>query len=110
MARLFLSSHADLLALWLLFIQGTAALAQDRFCIVPVKDGAPTEADVGNTWRMVNNSFRIPGLPMPVFTPVNRQGEWTIDEERRFVRYRGPFPRAFWTAVNGLQSRGVTGS
>jgi hypothetical protein len=64
-----------------------------RFCIVPVRDGAPTAADVGNTWRITIESFEIPGLAAPVFTPVNRRGQWTIDSDRRLVRYDGPFPK-----------------
>src|ERR1700738_5002411 len=69
--------------------------ASDRFCIVPVKEGAPAEKDIGATWRLAGDMFRIPGLPGPVFTPVNRGGQWTIDAERKLVPYQGPFPHSF---------------
>jgi hypothetical protein len=69
--------------------------ASDRFCIVPVKEGAPTEKDIGATWRIASDMFRIPGLPGPVFTPLNRGGQWTIDAERRLVPYEGPFPHSY---------------
>jgi hypothetical protein len=69
--------------------------ASDRFCIIPVRDGAPTEKDIGATWRITSDMFRIPGLPGPVFTPVNRGGQWTIDAERRLVPYQGRFPHSF---------------
>jgi hypothetical protein len=67
-----------------------------RFCVVPVKDGFPTAADVGEAWRITNVSFRIPGLPSLVFTPQNRGGQWTIDAGRRLVPYTGPFPHTFF--------------
>jgi hypothetical protein len=67
-----------------------------RFCVVPVKDGFPTAADVGEAWRITNVSFRIPGLPSLVFTPQNRGGQWTIDADRRLVPYIGLFPHTFF--------------
>jgi hypothetical protein len=69
--------------------------AGDRFCIVPVKYGAPAEKDIGATWRIASDMFRIPGLPGPVFTPVDRGGQWTIDAERRLVPYQGSFPHSY---------------
>jgi hypothetical protein len=76
--------------------RGAAAeIPADRFCVVPVKDGPPTEADIGDTWRITSDRFLIPGLPGPVFTPVNRRDQWTIDGGRRLVRYDGPFPRSY---------------
>ncbi|HEY8564755.1 MAG TPA: hypothetical protein VIL65_04590 [Beijerinckiaceae bacterium] len=65
-----------------------------RYRIIPVADSAPTEADVGDAWRLVTNVFNIPGLPGPVFTPNNRGGEWTI-LDRRLVRYEGSYPKSF---------------
>jgi hypothetical protein len=64
-----------------------------RFCIVPVIDSAPTAADFGKSWRIFSQVFNIPGMPGPVFTPCNRGDQWTIDAQRRFVRYNGPYPR-----------------
>src|SRR5487761_2203830 len=72
-----------------------AEIAAARFCVVPVKNGEPTEADVGQTWRISSNSFRIPGLPAIVFTPTNRHGWWTIDAERRLAPYAGPYPHSY---------------
>jgi hypothetical protein len=66
-----------------------------RFCVVPVKDGAPTEADIGQTWRISSTTFRIPGLPAQVFAPTNRQGQWTIDGDRRLIPYTGPYPHSY---------------
>jgi hypothetical protein len=73
-----------------------AADSDPRFCIVPVKDGVPTGADVGEAWRITNVSFHISGLPSLVFTPQNRGGQWTIDANRRLVPYAGPFPHTFF--------------
>lgn len=76
---------------------GCAARADTtRICIVPVKDGAPTAADAGDTWRIHSTTFRIPGLPALVFTPDNRAGEWTIGGDRRLVPYAGPFPKTYF--------------
>jgi hypothetical protein len=72
-----------------------AVPAEPRFCVVPVKNGVPMAADVGQAWRVTNVSFRIPGLPSLVFTPQNRGGQWTIDANRRLVRYAGLFPHTF---------------
>ncbi len=72
-----------------------AEIAAARFCVVPVQNGEPTEADVGQTWRISSNNFRIPGLPAIVFTPTNRRGWWTIDAERRLVPYAGPYPHSY---------------
>ena len=75
-------------------VQGARADAA-RFCIIPVTDGAPTEADIGQTWRITNPTFQIPGLPALVFTPINRGGQWTIDGNRRLVPYDGLFPLTY---------------
>jgi hypothetical protein len=85
-------------ALVLAFLVPGAAAEEPgpRFCIVPIKDGGPTAADVGEAWRITNVSFRIPGLPSLVFTPQNRGGQWTIDANRRLVPYVGPFPHTFF--------------
>jgi hypothetical protein len=78
------------------FQQSAHAKSGDlRFCVVPIKDGVPTAADVGEAWRITNVSHRIPGLPSLVFTPQNRGGQWTIDKARRLVPYTGLFPRTF---------------
>ena len=74
-----------------------------RFCIVPALDGAPTAADHGDTWRISVAFFEIPHLPAPVFTPSNRRGQWTIDRNRRLVRYEGPFPKSFLDAGNWVE-------
>ena len=72
-----------------------AATVVARFCVLPVKNGEPTEADAGQTWRISSNNFRIPGLPGIVFTPTNRRGWWTIDAERRLVPYVGFYPHSY---------------
>jgi len=63
-----------------------------RFCIVPVRDGAATAADLYQPWRITEFSSRIPGLHSLVFLAPNRGGQWTIDASRRLVPYVGPFP------------------
>jgi hypothetical protein len=84
-------------ALLALFAPEACAEQQSsRFCIVPIGDGVPTAADVGQAWRITNVSFGIPGLPSLVFTPQNRGGQWTINANRRLVPYVGPFPRTFF--------------
>lgn len=85
----------------------TAASAEEfplstRVCIVPVANGVATEADVGDAWRMVSHAFDIPGLPGPVFTPTNREGEWTIID-RTYQPYEGPFPTTFFDGGNWVQ-------
>jgi hypothetical protein len=67
-----------------------------RFCVVPVKDGVPTAADIDEAWRITNVHHRIPGLPSLIFTPQNRGGQWTIDANRRLVPYNGLFPHTFF--------------
>jgi len=69
-----------------------AAPDDSPFCVLPVLDGAPTEADIGATWRITFTTFHIPGLPGPVFAPLNRGGRWTIDRGRRLVSYLDAFP------------------
>lgn len=73
-----------------------ADAVEPRFCVVPVKDGVPTAADIGEAWRITNVAYRIPGLPSLVFTPQNRGGQWTIDANRRLVPYTGLFPHTFF--------------
>jgi hypothetical protein len=90
---------AFMIATWLFACFAGHAYALDtgpRFCIVPVKDGMPTGGDVGEAWRITDVSFRIPGIPSLVFTPMNRGGQWTIDTNRRLVPYVGPFPHTFF--------------
>ncbi|MEK9278066.1 hypothetical protein MTR72_00220 [Bradyrhizobium sp. ISRA442] len=91
------SGAAGLLTALILACPMGATLAQpsDRFCVVPVRDGAPTEKDANEAWRISEDVFLIPGLPGPVFTPVNRGGQWTINAERRLVPYHGAFPHNF---------------
>jgi hypothetical protein len=63
-----------------------------RFCVVPVKDGTPTEKDINQAWRMIGKVVMLPGVPRPVIYPANRGGVWTIDETRAFVPFGGEFP------------------
>jgi hypothetical protein len=72
-----------------------AETAAARFCVLPVKNGEPTEAEIGQTWRISSDNFRIPGLPAIVFTPTSRHVWLTIDAERRLVPYTGPYPHSY---------------
>lgn len=66
--------------------------AAPRFCVVPVKDGTPTDKDIGQAWRMVSKLVMLPGVPRPVIYALNRGGVWTIDATRSFVPFGGEFP------------------
>lgn len=83
----------------LLCALGKAAVAQgvdQRFCIVPVTYGARGDGPAGESWRLTDSRFDIPGLPAPVFTPAaSFAGPWTIDSDRREIPYKGLFPRSY---------------
>jgi hypothetical protein len=76
---------------------------EQRFCIVPIK--AVGDGPAGETWRLVDTRFDIPGLPAPVFTPSALPGgrPWTISKERKAVPYKGPFPRSYLDQKNWIQ-------
>ena len=81
----------------LLSVTALAAQAETatRFCVVPVKDGAPTEKDINQAWRLLTKVVMLPGLPRPIIYAMNRGGVWTIDETRAFVPFGGEFPSNF---------------
>lgn len=93
-----------------------AAIAAD-LCIVPVRNGEPTDADVRQTFRMVGNFTTFPGSNRAVIPAFNRRGVWTIDRDRAYVPYGGDFPS--WGAdaqyafdlrnnrIIGINGRGV---
>lgn len=68
--------------------QGTSS----PFCIVPVVNGAPTERDHNQAWRMMDKIITLPGVPRPIIYAIDRGGVWTIDENRAFVPFGGEFP------------------
>ncbi|HEV7317325.1 MAG TPA: hypothetical protein VGO04_01775 [Ensifer sp.] len=74
-----------------------AALATERqfedLCLVPIKDGQPTQEDFGDAWRMVGKFIAFDGIPRPIIYPYNRAGVWTIDGSNRFVPFGGKFPQ-----------------
>ncbi|PWR18991.1 hypothetical protein DKG75_18665 [Zavarzinia compransoris] len=63
-----------------------------RLCLLPVGDGAPGAADLGDAWRIVRKIDSFHGRPRPIMQGGNRRGVWTIDENRRLVPYGGPYP------------------
>ncbi len=69
-----------------------AAEVSDRFCVIPVKNGAPTAADRGDTYRLAYKVVMLPGVARPIIYAFNRHGVWTINEEREFVPFGGNFP------------------
>jgi hypothetical protein len=83
-----------LLAASLLTSLAAAARAElaEHLCVVPIVDGAPTDADVGMTSRMARRVETFPSSPYPVIYALNRGGVWTISDDRRFVPYPGEFP------------------
>jgi hypothetical protein len=80
----------------LTFNTALATPSSERFCIVPVADGKPTAADLGDTWRITLNSHRIADVPYLFFTPNNRSGTWYINDDRRLVSSDTPFPRSYF--------------
>lgn len=80
----------------LVFISPANAENKDsRFCVVPIKNGQPTKDDVNATWRMVNTQVPLPNYPYPIFTPLNRRGVWTIDNNREWLEFKGHSPKGF---------------
>ena len=69
-----------------------AAEVSGRFCVIPVKNGAPTAADYGDTYRLAYKVVMLPGVARPIIYAFNRHGVWTINEERAFVPFGGSFP------------------
>jgi len=73
------------------------ALATERqfeeLCLVPIKDGQPTQEDFGASWRMVSKFVTFDGITRPILYPFNRPGVWTIDESDRFVPFGSMFPQ-----------------
>lgn len=68
------------------------ASISSSLCVMPVKDGAPTAADVHQAFRMVFKVEMLPGQPSPWIKALNRGGEWTIDAEGRYAPFEGPAP------------------
>lgn len=76
-------------------IPGRLAAADDLsspFCVVPVRDGTPTEKDVNAARKMVSKVVTLPGVSRPIIYAYNRGGVWTIDENRAFAPFGGEFP------------------
>lgn len=91
----FLRAAAAIAALLLPLLvsaRGLAVEVSDRFCIVPVKNGAPGQADLGDVHRMAFRVVMLPGVSRPVIYAFNRGGVWTIGEENDFVPFGGAFP------------------
>lgn len=82
--------------------QAEAAVPPPDLCVVDVKDGRATEADIGAAYRMVFWTDVIPNLGQIYIQPLNRGGRWTIDREGRFREFEGVFPtreiRRRWVA------------
>lgn len=88
----------SILPAWLLscpLLQSTVAteLQSEELCLIPVKDGQPTSADIGESWRMVAKFVAFDGIAKPVIYPFNRRGAWTIDDTNGFVPFGGRFPQ-----------------
>src|SRR5260370_21727694 len=82
------------MALALLLSSGACMADQgpsSPFCIVPVGNGAPTDKDYNQAWRMMDKIITLPGVPRPIIYAINRGGVWTIDENRAFVPFGGEF-------------------
>lgn len=96
------SSLSVVLSVFLFFVP--ARLDAADFCIVPVENGTPTEADHGDVHRLVSDVEVIPGLSSVYIAPLNRGGRWTIDESGAYVPFEGVFPtRKFLAHKNWVQ-------
>jgi hypothetical protein len=83
------------IALALLLSSGACLADQgpsSPFCIVPVRNGAPTDKDYNQAWRMMDKIITLPGVSRPIIYAIDRGGVWTIDENRAFVPFGGEFP------------------
>jgi hypothetical protein len=67
-------------------------VSSSPFCIVPVRNGTPTDKDHNEAWRMMDKIITLPGVPRPIIYAINRGGVWTIDESRAFLPFGGEFP------------------
>lgn len=77
-----------------------AEAASPPFCIIPVRNGTPTDKDHNEAWRMMDKIVTLPGVPRPIIYAINRGGVWTIDENRAFVPFGGDFPlNIFWDRI-----------
>jgi hypothetical protein len=65
----------------------------ERFCVVRVKNGAPTAKDVNQAHRLMRDVQILPGISRPIIFPTNRGGVWTIDEDGAFVPLVALFPQ-----------------
>jgi hypothetical protein len=64
-------------------------------CLVPVKNGEPTKADLYESWRMTSKVVAVRGLDRPIIFALNRKGVWTIDAAGAFVPFGGEFPNHY---------------
>jgi hypothetical protein len=79
--------------------------ADPRFCIVPVKGGITAGLGMtGEQWRQTSEAFRLPGIPGPVFRSQFGPA-WTVDTERRAVRYSGEITREVLTQDRRISNR-----
>ncbi|UWM77793.1 hypothetical protein N1937_11480 [Rhizobium sp. WSM4643] len=61
-------------------------------CLVPVKNGEPTKADIYQSFRLTSKVVVVRGLDRPIIFPLNRGGVWTIDTTGAYVPFGGDFP------------------
>lgn len=80
------------------YVGAGIASASEHLCMVAVKNGRPTPADIGQVHRMVSSVDVIPHLSQPYIQPLNRGGRWTVDQEGTFRPFQGIFP------TRGLES------
>ncbi len=64
-------------------------------CLVPVKHGKPTKADIYQSFRLTSKVVAVRGLARPIIFPLNRGGVWTIDAAGAFVPFGGGFPNHY---------------
>ncbi|WP_146260158.1 hypothetical protein [Rhizobium tubonense] len=64
-------------------------------CLIPVKNGEPTKADVYQSFRLTSKVVTVSGLGRPIIFPLNRGGVWTINAAGAFVPFGGDFPNHY---------------
>lgn len=88
-------------------LTAAAHAAEPRFCVVPVLNGKPTKADVGDAHRMTYPKHEMPWLPSILFMPVNRGGQWLVDKDRRYSAVQLPFPDSYLDSGRWVEEPGT---
>jgi hypothetical protein len=64
-------------------------------CLIPVKNGEPTNVDFYQSFRLTSKVVAVRGLDRPIIFPLNRGGVWTLDAAGAYVLFGGDFPNHY---------------